>query len=202
MGSAALARDLLFTRAEPAAAVVALQAQLRSLREVIERLQAEDYRSAPSGVSGSIGAHVRHCLDHVDALLTGMDGFEMTYDSRARGTAAETDPLIAMIEIDRLCVELDDLSEQTLTRPVALRSVAQRGRVPVRVSSTLGREVAFVIQHTIHHCAILAILLELVGMDVSNGFGYAPSTPRAEVYDSIRTASERSERATRARASA
>jgi uncharacterized damage-inducible protein DinB len=177
MASAALARELLFPRLEPAAAVVALKTQLRLLRDVIERLRAEDYRSAPSGVSGSIGAHVRHCLDHVDALLTGMDAFEMTYDSRLRGTVVETDPLIAMIEIDRLSVELDDASEATLARPVVLRSLAEPGRQPVRASSTLGREVAFVIQHTVHHCAVLSILLERIGVDVPARFGYAPSTP-------------------------
>jgi uncharacterized damage-inducible protein DinB len=178
MRSTALAHEAVFSLRETATSVVALKAQLQSLREVIERLQADGYCAAPSSVSGSIGAHVRHCLDHVEALVAAIDVGEMTYDTRLRGTLVETDPLIAMIEIDRLCVELDEISERTLAQPVTLRSLMQRGRFPARLSSTLGREVAFVIQHTVHHCALLAILLEQIGIAVPAGFGYAPSTPR------------------------
>jgi uncharacterized damage-inducible protein DinB len=158
-------------------AVRALQAHLRSLRNVIERLDEASFRAAPSRMSGSIGGHVRHCLDHTDALLGAIDRREMTYDCRRRGTAIETDRLTAMIEIDRLCVELDDVLERVLAEPIGLRSLTERGGLPVRVASTVGREVAFVIQHTVHHCAILAILLEQIGVSVPQGFGYAPSTP-------------------------
>ena len=44
---------------------------------------------------GSIGGHVRHCLDHVAALLDGLDGGVVDYEARERGTAAEGDPAAA-----------------------------------------------------------------------------------------------------------
>ena len=48
----------------------ALAEHLDALAEVVERLSDLDYLARPSsGVSGSIGAHVRHCVDHVTALL-------------------------------------------------------------------------------------------------------------------------------------
>ncbi|MEP7310592.1 MAG: hypothetical protein ABJA98_34245 [Acidobacteriota bacterium] len=43
-------------------------------------------------VSGSIGGHVRHCLDHVSTLLTADPATTLSYDRRQRGTAVETDP--------------------------------------------------------------------------------------------------------------
>jgi uncharacterized damage-inducible protein DinB len=44
--------------------------------------------------------------------------------------------------------------------------------------STLARELAFVLNHTIHHQAMIGLLASLHGCDVPDGFGYAPSTPR------------------------
>jgi hypothetical protein len=49
------------------------------------------------------------------------------------------------------------------------------------VRSTLGRELAFVASHTIHHFAIVALLLRDMGIGVPARFGYAPSTPSPEL---------------------
>ena len=46
------------------------------------------------------------------------------------------------------------------------------------VQTSLGRELAFVVQHTIHHAALIAVLLDILGVRVPADFGYAPSTPR------------------------
>jgi len=43
--------------------------------------------------------------------------------------------------------------------------------------STSARELAFVISHTIHHQAIIAVLLASQGVAVPHRFGVAPSTP-------------------------
>jgi uncharacterized damage-inducible protein DinB len=48
----------------------------------------------------------------------------------------------------------------------------------VVTQSSLGRELAFVLNHTVHHQALLAVLLAVQGRRVPVGFGYAPSTPR------------------------
>jgi uncharacterized damage-inducible protein DinB len=158
--------------------VLALDLHLRTLRSLIEDLSEDAYQAAPSRRSGSIGGHVRHCLDHVRALLT-TSGDGLTYDSRTRGTDVEKDPLLAAIEIDRLCVDLTRLLAVPLDRQVDLWVLAQREGPLTRVTTTLGREIAFVIQHTIHHCAIIGILLEQLGQTVPRTFGYAPATPLA-----------------------
>jgi uncharacterized damage-inducible protein DinB len=44
--------------------------------------------------------------------------------------------------------------------------------------STLARELAFVLAHTVHHQAMIALLLEWQGIHLpSERFGLAPSTP-------------------------
>ena len=158
-------------------AITTLKGVMRSLREVLECLDTEVYRSSPSRVSGSVGGHVRHCLDHAGALVSATSGLVVDYDARRRGTRVEIDPSAAIEEIDRLGAELDRLHDRTLERVIDLHLMTDVGHAPVRLSSTIGREVAFVIQHTIHHCAIVAILLDRAGVTVPDRFGYAPSTP-------------------------
>jgi uncharacterized damage-inducible protein DinB len=156
---------------------VALRGQLRTLRALVDGLSHDVYRSVTSRSSGSVGEHVRHCLDHARALLAGVTSGELTYDARLRGTRIETDPRAAAIEIGMLCVALDRLDHLPPDTPIRLRTITQRDAAPVEVTTTAGREIAFVIQHTIHHCALIALLLERRDITVPAFFGYAPSTP-------------------------
>ena len=45
---------------------------------------------APGRTTGGIGGHVRHCLDHVSALLASTRTGLCAYDRRQRGTDVET----------------------------------------------------------------------------------------------------------------
>ena len=157
--------------------ILALREHLEGLRDLLVRIPADSYRVTPAKVSGSVGAHVRHCLDHATALLSYSAGGELTYDSRLRGTDVEMDVRAAIGEIKRLHLALSDLDPSCLDQPIVLRSIMQREGGSVFVKTTLGRELAFVTQHTIHHCAIIGLLLEQVGVSVPRLFGYAPSTP-------------------------
>ena len=46
------------------------------------------------------------------------------------------------------------------------------------VSAGITLTMVFVLQHTIHHQALVALLLAARGVAVPHTFGYAPSTPR------------------------
>jgi uncharacterized damage-inducible protein DinB len=157
--------------------ILALRDHLEGLRDLLVTIPEESYRTTPAKVSGSVGAHVRHCLDHAKALLSCSPGGELTYDSRLRGTAIETDVRAAMGEIKRLHLALSDLDPSHLDEPLTLRSMTSRDGGSVSVRTTVGRELTFVIQHTVHHCAIIGLLLEQVGVPVPLRFGYAPTTP-------------------------
>lgn len=157
--------------------ILALRDHLERLRELLLTIPGDSYRVSPARLSGSVGTHVRHCLDHAEALLSCSPGGELTYDSRRRGTAVETDVRAALGEIKRLHLALTDLDPMRLDQPLTLRSMMRRDGDSVFVKTTLGREFAFVVQHTIHHCAIIGLLLERVGVAVPRQFGYAPSTP-------------------------
>lgn len=157
-----------------------LTSLLEQLRDLIAGLPPSVYRASPAPrVSGSVGEHVRHCLDHVSALVSATAGGELSYDRRIRGTTIETDPRTAVTEIERLVVRIDRLPSSALDRTVTLSTLLELDHPPLAVRSTVARELAFVIQHTIHHCALIAVLLEWQGWRVPHGFGVAPSTVRA-----------------------
>ena len=164
----------------------ALECQMLSLREVIELLPEHTFRSTPSDSSGSVGEHVRHCLDHVRALMDAAGMEEISYDSRLRGTVVETDPAAAAAEIDRQLHALSDLDAAALSRPLILCTLMRTGSAPVRVRTTIERELVFVVQHTIHHCATIAVLLERMRVSVPQRFGYAPSTPHSRLRSDAR----------------
>jgi uncharacterized damage-inducible protein DinB len=129
-------------------------------------------------VSGSIGEHVRHCLDHVSALLAADSSTTLSYDRRHRGTAVETDPAEALRQILQLKRALDVWSTRSLDEPIRVTSMISPSGDAVTGWSTLARELAFVVSHTIHHQAIIGVLLAINGHAVPERFGHSPSTPR------------------------
>lgn len=155
---------------------------LEQLAGLVARLDDSHYRAARAReVSGSVGGHVRHCLDHVAALVRGVEDGHVDYDARVRGTAIETRRDAALHEIARLATSMQRLGAMAANTPVAvvLGGGADDG-APVAIS-TISRELAFVLSHTIHHFAIVALLLHDMGVRVPPRFGYAPSTPSPEL---------------------
>jgi uncharacterized damage-inducible protein DinB len=160
---------------------VALAALLEQLRELMALVPVQVYRAQPAArVSGSIGAHVRHTLDHVSALLEAVEGGDLQYDHRARGTTLEVDPATAVSEIERLLYRFGRSSLVAPDRALTFHQLIDPNRPAALVRSTVAREYAFVIQHTIHHCALIAVLLDWQGIRGPDGVGMAPSTRRAQ----------------------
>ena len=161
------------------APVEALVRLLDDLTAVLIELPVDVYVARPAArVSGSIGGHVRHTLDHVGALLAADSASVLSYDHRERGTAVESDPAAAVRAILRLKAALERRrASAELASPLLVESMVTAEGQAVAGWSTLGRELAFVISHTIHHQAIIALLLSSQSLDVPHGFGRAPSTP-------------------------
>jgi uncharacterized damage-inducible protein DinB len=175
------ARDLDFTgrsccRPEPPA-VRPLIGLLHQLFDLVESLSNEEYVLKPVGVvPSSVGSHVRHNLDHVEALLHGLRDGEVKYDHRDRGTEVERDRVSALAEILRLEEELTDFPWHSVPRLVKQTALVAPDMPPVTTVTGAERELGFVVSHTIHHNAIIGIMAKLLGVELPTNFGYAPST--------------------------
>ena len=156
----------------------AIIARLDELDSMLAALTPAIYRAQSGGefMHASVGAHVRHCLDHLAALTDGLASGVIDYDHRQRGTPIELDPTLACAEITRLRAALAHAVELPHDRPVAILCMAGREGQAQRLASTLGRELAFVLSHTIHHQAMLRGMCVSLGVTMHNSFGFAPST--------------------------
>lgn len=155
-----------------------LAAVLRELTGVVGAITPAQYtqRCGEAFSNGTIGGHVRHCLDHIRALVDGRISGCIDYDHRARGTNIELSPAAAIDELKRLQLAATSLADALLAEPVTVAVMPARDGAGVRVASTVGRELAFVLSHTIHHNAMVKGMAVSLGIPLPRTFGYAPST--------------------------
>ena len=127
----------------------------------------------------SIGQHYRHVVEHFQCLVLGTALSEVNYDARPRNRRIETDKEFAAKVTRDLIRDLDSWDESTLGRIcTAVSSVDYESESPSSISSSLARELAYCIGHTIHHYAIIRLACGQIGVIVPARFGYAPSTIR------------------------
>ena len=154
-----------------------LIALLEQLASVVSNLGDAQYVQKPVGViESSIGGHVRHCLDHVRSLLEATATGQLDYDHRQRGTAIESSRTATAEAVDQFIDELRTLPEDALDRPLALRVLLTPDQPPLLVKTSVGREMAYVVAHTIHHNALIGAMVKTLGGWLPERFGYAPST--------------------------
>jgi hypothetical protein len=164
------------TRHRPVDAIARL---LDGLAAALLEVPTEVYVTRPAhDISGSIGAQVRHTLDHIAAFVAATPTSPLSYDHRDRGTAVETDPACALRTIFRLKTALLAGGDR-LDDPLAVVSQVSADGDVVRAWSSRARELAFVQSHTVHHLAIISLLLVMQGYSAPAALGYAPSTPRS-----------------------
>jgi hypothetical protein len=127
---------------------------------------------------GSIGSHFRHCLDFAGSLLKGLPESRVDYCDRDRDERIARCPEAAAVRVRALVAGLESLEGHDPTTPLFVRA-EDVGACPDRQlwsPSSLGRELQAVLSHTVHHYAIVTMLLRSVGVEPGEEFGVAPST--------------------------
>lgn len=125
--------------------------------------------------SGTIGGHIRHCLQHFESFRDGIASGTINYEARERGTLVETDPSAAVESLKSLSKWFSDqIDRHDKNEPV--RVLVTMGDMSEEVESTVSRELQFLISHTVHHFAIIAIMCRSFGIEIDPEFGMAPST--------------------------
>jgi uncharacterized damage-inducible protein DinB len=147
------------------------------MTDLLLEVDDDQYCRKPVGVvESSLGGHYRHNLDHILSLLNaGEDGI-VNYDHRERGTSVETNRHSALLTIRQAQRKLLDFTEEALNQPLLFRAMVTAQGPLVEIQTNIGRELSFVLSHTIHHNALIAVIAKLLGACVPSRFGYAPST--------------------------
>jgi hypothetical protein len=149
----------------------ALIDQLEMAIDLVGRLDDESYAAAKDGC-GSVGAHLRHNINFVETILDGAMSGSIDYATRTRDRRIETERSFASWKL-RSMIETLDKVPMDLTEPVMVISEIDP---KLRHRSTLGRELEFVISHTVHHFALIKERLDGDEIELDEKFGVAPST--------------------------
>ena len=128
------------------------------------------------GLAG-VGAHLRHCVDFYRRFLDGLEDRRVDYDRRQRDARLETDRGYALERLRELVVELRARAGQLPDAALSVKSDSPDSR-PLWTASSVERELLALFSHTIHHYALMAVVLRKNGHPPRESFGVAPSTLR------------------------
>ncbi|MFK7911803.1 MAG: DinB family protein [Akkermansiaceae bacterium] len=158
---------------------------LQQASDLADRINDSCYaRSEPGFYNSSIGAHLRHCLEHYEAFAAGLERGEIDYDARERNQSVETETAAARERIVFLTDFFNKLKEVAGGQPVSQTLNIKMDCGEDRVNdlcgqwqaSTLGRELQFLVSHTVHHFAMIRSLCVGNDTEICKTFGVAPST--------------------------
>lgn len=155
------------------------QENLNEIKRVLFQLNNEQYSYPSKTLFGAtIGQHIRHILEFYQSVLNGLDTKIVNYDNRKRNLLIETDKDFAIEIIENI---ISHLSLDILDESIVLEGnfCAEEGK-QTQISTSISRELAYCLEHSIHHQALIKVgLLEVNCLSfIDDTFGLAPATIR------------------------
>ena len=152
---------------------------LDQLKDSIKQTSDSDF-SKPSKVlnGASIGQHVRHTLEFFLCLLDASGNAELDYDNRKHDKFIEQDKKLALSVLDDLS---QFVSGQKDNFPINLTvNYDLEKELKSTIASNYFRELAYNIEHAIHHMALIKIGINEVCpyVRIDKSYGVASSTIR------------------------
>ncbi len=151
---------------------------LRQGFELLDSLDDQQFTARPAIGISPLGSHLRHCLDFYTSYLGGLEARRIDYDARERDVRLENDRQYAMDVLQATIARLEEcagLDEDLELRVATDRSPGEVGELAWSRSS-VRRELQFLRSHTVHHYALISVVLKLLGRPPGEDFGVAPST--------------------------
>jgi len=150
--------------------------QLGHMVALVQGLSVDEF-SQPCALGDAIGTHVRHVIEHYDGLLAGSGG-PVDYENRARDPDLEHDPAAAVERINRIRATLERMPRGDGALEIVYTPADADEQERRTIGSSFARELHFLLSHTVHHMALIALLARQRGHAVPPGFGVARSTLR------------------------
>jgi hypothetical protein len=144
------------------------------LSSTLQQLTATEYSQPCTSLHGNtIGQHVRHIIELFQCLENGYEIGLVNYERRKRDNAIETDKELA----NRLLKSIHDQLARS-NRILKLEAFYdEHATEPLIIETNYFREVAYNLEHTIHHMALIRIgVSEISAVSLPEDFGVASST--------------------------
>jgi hypothetical protein len=144
------------------------------LSATLDQLTQEQYvQPCKTLFNATIGQHVRHIIELFQCLENGYTEGKVNYEQRKRDLRIETDKAFATgllpqvyqrLHVENKSLELEACYDEHDTSPIT-------------ISTNFYREVAYNLEHTIHHMALIRVgITEVSDIEIPEEFGVASST--------------------------
>ena len=144
------------------------------LAETLNQLSQQEYSMPCSTLfRNTIGQHVRHIIELYQCLEKGYDAGVVNYEKRKRDVAIETNKDFA----SSLLLEIHSGLGKPNKELVLEASYDELAENPINISTNYFREIAYNLEHTIHHMALIRVgINEITSITLPEDFGVASST--------------------------
>ena len=133
----------------------------------------------PACFNSAAGGHMRHVIEHYLSFLQALETGEVDYESRPRDALIEGDPGYAIGQMEAIKQRLTAFATEGFDGMLRVRvETAPTDEPSPWTGSTTLRELEFLLSHTVHHYALVAVVCRLAGHATPPDFGMAPSTLR------------------------
>ena len=144
--------------------------------DVLSSIDAETYTRPADMFDGQrIGGHIRHIIEFYERLFEGAQTGVVNYAERRRDPLVETDRTAAMRRLGSIRQRLQ--SDGAIFENLELMVQPEESALG-NLRSTAGRELEALASHTVHHFALVAVLLRYFGFEVPSDFGVSKTTLR------------------------
>jgi hypothetical protein len=144
------------------------------LSESLSRLTDAEY-TQPSNIlfNATIGQHVRHIIELFQCLEKGYEEGVVNYEKRKRDYRIETDKNVAASLLKDIYQQMDKPNKEITLEAGDYDDAVETVRIP----SNYYREIAYNLEHTIHHMALIRVgINEVSSITLPGEFGVAYST--------------------------
>lgn len=159
---------------------------LRFNRDVLgQALSLVDAYAGPDAppFADHAGPHLRHVIEHYEALLMRPRRAVVDYDNRPRDRELERSTLRARARLQHLRARLANLTALGMDEPVSvITRCGITGEFELSTRSSIGRELMFLASHAVHHFAVLKLACARSGITFGAHFGMAPATVRHALH--------------------
>ncbi|MCZ6757217.1 MAG: hypothetical protein O7C39_02945 [Bacteroidetes bacterium] len=161
---------------------ILIQYNKNSLTEGIDLIRRLTHPSfikvEPPIYESSIGEHIRHIVEHYTCFLAGIPVGSVDYDARHRNFRISSDREYAEAQYENVCTQLDALDHENVRLTVRMSGTTDADGGSPWSESNVKRELQYLQAHTIHHYAIISMIMRVQGIETDREFGVAPSTLR------------------------
>jgi len=144
------------------------------LAETIRQLSPSQYVQPCSNlVNNTIGQHVRHIIELFQCLENGYSESTINYEKRKRDAAIENDKELALELLQKIYSGLGKPDKELVLQAC----YDDHSTEPISIPTNYYREIAYNLEHTIHHMALIRVgINEVSDIEIPDDFGVASST--------------------------